>query len=282
MKSLGIAELKRASMSVCASVAVLLLAGLTVPVAMAAETAPTTAPASTTTQGTDENDPLEPMNRYFFEVNRFLDTIALKPVATWYDGVLPGFAKDGVRNFLDNLRSPVILANDLLQGEWDRAGTTASRFAVNTTVGVAGLMDPASKWGMAQHGEDFGQTLAVYGTGEGPYLYLPVLGPAPIRDLSGFVVDQFFDPLTYVYWDGPNTVPVARFVLNGVDLRARNLGTLDQIERTSVDYYATIRNLYRQSRVNEINNGQTNVDTLPDIDNLNFDTNEPQSVEPTK
>lgn len=282
MKSLGIAELKRASMSVCASVAILMSAGLAGSAAMAAETVPTAAPAATTVQGVDENDPLEPMNRYFFEVNRFLDTIAVKPVATWYDGVLPGFAKDGVRNFLDNLRSPVILANDLLQGEWDRAGTTASRFAVNTTVGVGGLMDPATGWGMAQHGEDFGQTLAVYGTGEGPYLYLPILGPAPVRDLSGFVVDQFFDPLTYVYWNGPNTVPVARFVLNGIDLRARNLGTLDQIERTSVDYYATIRNLYRQSRVNEINNGKTNVDTLPDIDNLNFDTNEPQSVEPTK
>lgn len=279
MKSLGIAELKRASISVCAAFAFLVAAGFAIPAAMAAESAPTAAPA---TQGVDENDPLEPMNRYFFEVNRFLDTIAVKPVATWYDGVLPGFAKDGVRNFLDNLRSPVILANDLLQGEWDRAGTTVSRFAVNTTVGVGGLMDPATDWGMAEHGEDFGQTLAVYGTGEGPYLYLPILGPAPVRDLSGFVVDQFFDPLTYVYWDGPNTVPVARFVLNGIDLRARNLGTLDQIERTSVDYYATIRNLYRQSRINEINNGKTNVDTLPDIDNLNFDTNEPQSVEPTK
>lgn len=278
MKSLGIAGLKRASKSVCVSMVMMVATGLTACAATAEEATPS-ATATADSQAVDENDPLEPMNRYFFEVNRFLDMIAVKPVATWYDGILPGFAKDGVRNFLDNLRSPVILANDLLQGEWDRAGTTASRFAVNTTAGVAGLMDPASDWGMAQHGEDFGQTLAVYGTGEGPYLYLPILGPAPVRDLSGFVVDQFFDPLTYVYWNGPNTVPVARFVLNGVDLRARNLGTLDQIERTSVDYYATIRNLYRQSRVNEINNGQTNVDTLPDIDNLNFDTNEPQSVD---
>ena len=96
----------------------------------------------------DENDPLEPMNRYFFELNKFFDTILLKPVATWYDGVVPEPGRDSVRNFLDNLRSPVILTNDLLQGEWDRAGTTASRFGINTTVGVLGLFDPAAGWGM--------------------------------------------------------------------------------------------------------------------------------------
>ncbi|MBX3496737.1 MAG: VacJ family lipoprotein [Parvibaculum sp.] len=225
-----------------------------------------------------ENDPLEPMNRYFFELNIFFDTILLKPVATWYDGVVPRPGRDGIRNFLDNLRSPVILANDLLQGEWDRASTTASRFGINTTVGVLGLFDPASRWGMKQHSEDFGQTLAVWGTGEGPYLFLPVLGPAPPRDLTGFVVDQAFDPLTYIYWDRPKTVPVTRFVVNGVDQRARSLTTLDQIERTSVDYYATVRNLYRQSRANEIANGETDYDALPDIDYLTFDTNEPDTA----
>ncbi|MEX0839868.1 MAG: VacJ family lipoprotein [Parvibaculum sp.] len=227
----------------------------------------------------DENDPLEPMNRYFFELNKFFDTILLKPVATWYDGVVPEPGRNGVRNFLDNLRSPVILANDMLQGEWDRAGTTASRFGINTTVGVLGLFDPASDWGMKQHSEDFGQTLATWGTGEGPYLFLPVLGPAPPRDLTGFVVDTAFDPLTYIYWDRPKTVPVTRFVVNGIDQRARSLKTFDQIERTSVDFYATVRNLYRQSRANEIANGERDFDTLPDIDNLTFDTNEPNTAD---
>lgn len=225
----------------------------------------------------DENDPLEPMNRYFFELNKFFDTILLKPVATWYDGVVPEPGRDSVRNFLDNLRSPVILTNDLLQGEWDRAGTTASRFGINTTVGVLGMFDPAAGWGMPKHSEDFGQTLGVYGTPEGAYLFLPVLGPAPPRDLAGFAVDQFFDPLTYIYWDRPKTVPMTRFVVNGIDQRARSLDTLDQIERTSVDHYATVRNLYRQIRKNEIANGQRDFNDLPDIDNLNFDTNEPDS-----
>lgn len=217
------------------------------------------------------NDPIEPLNRYFFELNRFADIVALKPAAELYDGVLPRFAKQGVRHFLDNLRTPVILANDMLQGEWDRAETTATRFGINTTVGVLGLDDPASDYGYTRHGEDFGQTLAVYGVEEGPYLFLPVLGPAPPRDLTGVAVDSFFDPLTYIYWDGPYTVPVTRFVLNGVDMRARNLGVLNEIERTSVDFYATVRSLYRQSRAEEIANGQTNVEDLPDISNISFE-----------
>lgn len=230
----------------------------------------------------ETNDPIEPLNRYFFELNRFLDIIILKPVATWYQGVVPDPARDGVRHFMDNLDSPVILANDSLQGEWDRAGTTASRFGINTTIGVLGLFDPATGMGYPKHDEDFGQTLATWNTPEGPYLFLPILGPKPPRDLAGYAVDQFFDPLTYIYWNGPYTVPVARFVVNGVDVRSRNLKTLDQIERTSVDYYATIRSLYRQTRANEIANGNVSNEKLPDIENLNFDTNEPQSVAPAK
>jgi phospholipid-binding lipoprotein MlaA len=257
--------------SVCLMLVVLLAACATRP-------DPSNAAASQAFEET--NDPIEPLNRYFFELNRFLDIIIVKPVATWYEGVVPDPARNGIRNFLDNLDSPVILANDGLQGEWDRAGVTATRFGINSTVGVLGLFDPASGWGYPQHREDFGQTLATYGTPEGPYIFLPILGPAPPRDLTGFIVDKFFDPLTYIYWNGPYTVSVTRFVVNGIDVRSRNLGTLDQIERTSVDYYATVRSLYRQSRNNEIANGKTTNESLPDIDNLNFDTNEPQAVTP--
>jgi phospholipid-binding lipoprotein MlaA len=230
----------------------------------------------------EANDPVEPLNRYFFELNRFFDVVLVKPVATWYQGVLPGPVRNGVRHFLDNLDSPVILANDSFQGEWARAGTTASRFAINTTVGVLGVFDPATDWGYPIHDEDFGQTLAVYGTPEGPYIFLPVLGPSPPRDFAGFVVDQFLDPLTYIYWNGPQTVPITRFVVDGIDLRARNLKSLDDIERTSVLYYASIRSLYRQNRAHEIANGKIPNENLPDIENLNFDTDEPQSVAPQK
>lgn len=224
----------------------------------------------------EANDPIEPLNRYFFELNRFLDIILIKPLATWYHGVLPDPAQTAIFNALNNFNTPTILANDLLQGEWNRAGTTITRFGINTTVGVGGLMDPATKWGHPIHSEDFGQTLAVWGVGEGPYLYLPLLGPRPPRDLTALLVDRYFDPLTYIYWDGPQTVPMSIFILRGLDLRARNLDTLDQIERTSVDYYATMRSLYRQNRASEISNGDL-ANNLPDIDDLNFDTDGSQA-----
>lgn len=226
----------------------------------------------------EANDPIEPVNRYFFALHdQVIDGLVLKPVAQGYDVIVPGFAQDSLRHFLDNLRTPVILANDLLQGEWNRAGTTLTRFGINTTAGLGGLFDPATGMGYERHGEDFGQTLAVWGAGEGPYLFLPVLGPAPPRDLAGFAVDQAFDPLTYVYWDRNSWVPTARFAANGIDLRARNLETLDEIERTSVDFYAALRSLYRQSRNNEIANGVIDPEKLPDISDIDYDLDYEQS-----
>ncbi|HTO83387.1 MAG TPA: VacJ family lipoprotein [Methylomirabilota bacterium] len=204
----------------------------------------------------EANDPLEPMNRYFFEVNYAADELLFKPLAGWYYVALPNFAQDGIRNALRNLRTPVILANDLFQGETDRAGTTFGRFLVNSTLGVGGLFDIASRMGMEFHDEDFGQTLAVHGVGEGPYLMLPLFGPSNPRDLAGTVVDTFLNPLTYVgiFTDVKN-VGLATTGLSLLDERARNLKTLDQIRKGSLDYYATIRSLYRQRRQDEIHNG---------------------------
>jgi phospholipid-binding lipoprotein MlaA len=207
----------------------------------------------------EANDPLEPMNRYFFELNYAADELLFKPLAGWYYVALPDFAQDGVRNALRNLRSPVVLANDLIQGETERAGITVGRFLVNSTLGLGGLFDIASRMGLEYHDEDFGQTLAVHGVGEGPYLVLPLFGPSNPRDAVGKVVDMAFDPLTYLgyYVSGFDTVGTATSLLDGVDLRARNLKTLDEIRRGSLDYYATLRSLYRQRRVDEINNGET-------------------------
>src|SRR5262249_26151557 len=127
--------------------------------------APAAPPVVTTdqVQQVDENDPFEGSNRFFFNINQALDEVLLRPVAVAYRDVLPEFARDGVRNFLNNLNSPVIFANDLLQGEGDRAGTTMVRFGINTTVGIAGLFDVATDLGYPYHDEDFGQTLAVWG-----------------------------------------------------------------------------------------------------------------------
>ena len=205
----------------------------------------------------EANDPLEPMNRYFFELNFAADELLFKPLAGWYYVALPNFAQDGVRNVLRNARSPVVLANDLFQGETDRAGVTVSRFLVNSTMGLGGLFDIASRIGLEYHDEDFGQTLAVYGVGEGPYLMLPLLGPSNPRDAAGMAVDMLFDPLTYIGMFGHvNNIGLVTSVVGGVDMRARNLKTLDEIRKGSLDYYATIRSLYRQRRNDEINNGK--------------------------
>jgi phospholipid-binding lipoprotein MlaA len=205
----------------------------------------------------EANDPLEPMNRYFFELNYAADELLFKPLAGWYYVALPNFAQDGVRNALRNLRSPIVLANDLFQGETERAGVTVGRFLVNSTLGLAGLFDVASAMGLEYHDEDFGQTMAVHGVGEGPYLVLPLLGPSNPRDASGRVVDMLFDPLTYIgIFGGVDNIGLGAAVLEGVDTRARNLKTLDEIRKGSLDYYATLRSLYRQRRNDEINNGE--------------------------
>lgn len=225
----------------------------------------------------EANDPLEPMNRYFFDLNNALDELVLKPFAGWYYILLPNFAQDGVRNAINNLRTPIVLANDLFQGEIDRAGTTIGRFFVNSTIGLAGLFDVASEIGLAYHDEDFGQTLAVWGTDEGPYLVLPFVGPSNPRDATGRVVDHFLDPLTYLAWDHDwiSTANYVRAGLDVVDTRARNLRTLDEIKAGAIDYYATIRSLYRQQRDDAIRNGEP-AETVSAIDYLD---EEPQTIE---
>jgi phospholipid-binding lipoprotein MlaA len=205
----------------------------------------------------EANDPLEPMNRYFFELNNAADELLFKPLAGWYYVALPNFAQDGVRNVIRNVHSPVVLANDLFQGETDRAGVTVERFLVNSTMGLGGLFDIASRMGLEYHDEDFGQTLAVHGVGEGPYLMLPLLGPSNPRDAVGIAVDMLFDPLTYVgIFGGVDNIGLGAALAEGVDTRARNLKTLDTIRKGSLDYYATIRSLYRQHRNDEISNGR--------------------------
>jgi phospholipid-binding lipoprotein MlaA len=214
---------------------------------------------------TDTNDPYEQTNRKIFELDQKLDRNVMLPVAQGYVSVVPEPAREGFHNFITNLDMPVTFANDLLQGEVTRAGETVERFGVNSTVGLAGLFDPATQFGIPNHSEDFGQTLGVWGVGEGPYIVLPLLGPDPPRDAFGQVVDIFLDPLTYVtirehfYWS------VAREYALIIDLRAQNIDTLAGIERSSVDYYASVRSLYRQVRNNEIRNGKPDTKDLPNF-----------------
>jgi phospholipid-binding lipoprotein MlaA len=201
------------------------------------------------------NDPIENVNRAIFDFNLFLDDNVLVPVAKAYRTVLPQFAQDGVQNFMRNLRTPLIFANDVLQGEPTRASQTLGRFMTNTIVGVGGLIDVAGRQGVPFHSEDFGQTLAVWGVPEGPYLMLPIFGPSNPRDAVGLGTEFFADPLNiYLSNIDYDYIPYVRSAIQTVDTRSRNIELLDKIRSTSLDYYATIRSLYRQRRAADIRN----------------------------
>jgi len=212
-----------------------------------------------------QNDPYQSVNRAIFESNMALDTNVVKPIAVFYNDTVPEPAREGVHNSLVNLHLPVTFANDVLQGEARRSGETLERFTINSTVGIGGLVDAAGKLGIPEHESDFGETLALYDFDEGPYLVLPVLGPSNLRDLVGTVADAFLDPLTYVTFRSSTFFELGRSAATVLDKRARGVDTLDEIERSSVDLYATMRSLYRQHREAVINHGKPNIDNLPNF-----------------
>ncbi len=232
------------------------------------------------------NDPAEPTMRAVFGFNRGLDAALLKPVSKTYKDIAPEAVRVGVHNFLRNLRSPVIFINDVLQGEINRAGVTLARFLINTTVGILGINDQAAEMGLDFHDEDFGQTLAIWGIDEGPYLMLPVFGPSNPRDTIGLVVDFFLDPLNLVAFNTDRRwITVSRQSADAVDFRSRNYDEIKDLEKSSLDYYATVRSLYRQRRRDEIGNGAlAPLDNGPEINlNIGFpvtDVNEELSERP--
>ena len=211
---------------------------------------PASAPPTAAAAGAEDfNDPFEDTNRAIFDFNQKVDRIVLVPVAKAYRAALAEPIRDSVRDFLANLRAPLIFANDTLQGDFGRAKDTVVRFVVNSTIGMGGLVDVAGRWGIPYHDEDLGVTLGVWGVPEGPYIVVPVLGPSNPRDLGGQVAESFGDPWNIeaanhsFLW-----VTFLRGGVSGIDQRSRYIDTLADIERTSLDYYATIRSLYRQRR----------------------------------
>jgi phospholipid-binding lipoprotein MlaA len=221
-------------------------------------TAPDRNDAEAVAEYQDINDPGEPTMRAIFAFNQALDKTLLKPVASSYRNITSEKFRTKAHNFLNNLRSPVIFFNDVLQGEFERAITTLLRFLVNTTVGILGLNDVAAGFGFEFHDEDFGQTLAIWNFPEGPYIMLPVLGPSNPRDAVGRVVDFFIDPLNI--WATNNNeewVIPTHTALKVIDFRALHYDTFEDLEKSSLDFYASIRSLYRQRRIDEINNGKS-------------------------
>jgi phospholipid-binding lipoprotein MlaA len=208
-------------------------------------------------------DPLEPMNRYFFDVNYALDALFLKPVAEMYRGVVPEPVRDSVTNFLTNLSQPIYLINNVLQGDLNGAGDNMGAFFTNTFLGVGGLFDVAK---LNTPPEDMGQTFAKWGIHEGPYLVVPVLGPRTTRAAVGGIADYYLDPINYAARENDiDNVGIIRAAASGIDQRSRSIEALDEIEKTSIDFYAAIRSLYRQNRNNMILNGASNSTQLPDM-----------------
>jgi phospholipid-binding lipoprotein MlaA len=202
----------------------------------------------------EANDPLEPTNRAIYDFNDGAYTYVFRPAIDGYRFVLPPVGRQMVASFLANLKAPVILFNDVLQGNFPRAKDAVSRFVLNSTFGVGGIMDVAAPLGIPRHDADFGQTLAVWGVGEGPYLMLPLIGPSNPRDAGGLLVDSFADPLDdYLQTQNLTWLAEVRFgasVFSQLDALA---DPLDEVKRNSLDPYTTIRSLARQRRLAEIN-----------------------------
>ncbi len=203
-------------------------------------------------QADQANDPLEGTNRFLYRVNDGLDTYVLRPIAVGYRNVVPGAVRRPIHNVLTNISSPVVFVNDVLQTKPRRAGDTMMRFLINSTAGVAGIFDVATDWGYPAHGTDLGVTLALWGVGDGPFLFLPVLGPSNVRDASGFVGNVAFDPLTLATFGGSTAISATRSVVGAVDARERLIEPVDEVKRTALDPYATFRSVYRQNRQSTI------------------------------
>lgn len=211
-------------------------------------------------------DPFVGFNRAMYAFNDGLDRVLLGPVARAYEAVVPQFGRRRVRDFLDHWKSPVWLANDMLQGDFDHAGVTTKRFALNTTVGVLGVYDYAAAHAdLPKRDEDFGQTLAVHGVANGAYIMLPLYGPTTFRDLTGTAVDILMDPFTWATFDGDDAYRVTTRTLDVVDLRVATDPAIATV-RESVDPYARARAVYIQNRNERVRNGGGAYDDLPDFD----------------
>jgi phospholipid-binding lipoprotein MlaA len=202
------------------------------------------------------NDPAESVNRKIFGVNQFVDRNALQPVARGYTDYVPRPVRGVLHNFLSNLEQPAILLNDALQGNFSRAWNTTQRFAINTTIGGAGLFDVATGWHRPGHAADFGQTLGVWGVGPGPAVQLPLFGPSNARDSVGQVVSLALSPATFGASGAVVAVSAAGNGIGLVDSRAMLLPATDSLQRSSLDYYAALRSAMAQHRASLVEQGR--------------------------
>jgi phospholipid-binding lipoprotein MlaA len=197
-------------------------------------------------------DPIEGFNRAMFAFNDGLDTVVIKPVAKGYDAVLPSPVKTGVSNFFGNIADLFVGVNNVLQGKVSEGASDFGRVAVNTTIGLLGVLDVATEMGLEKHNEDFGQTFGSWGVGDGAYVVLPIFGPRTARDTVGLVLDMKADPMGDLdHVPTKNTLTVLRLI----DGRAGFLPADKVIEEASLDKYSYIRGAYLQRRRNLIYDG---------------------------
>ena len=223
-------------------------------------------------------DCFEPLNRATFALNQGLDKVIFKPVAKAYR-VLPSPVRSGTSNALDNLSSFVTIPNNILQGDFAKAGVNTGRFLINTTIGIVGIFDVAEKMGFPEYEkEDYGQTLGALGVGPGCYLVLPVIGPSTVRDTVGSLANVVGGDPWYNVTVANDTQHFSDIdywgtrVMTGIDFRAKNLDSFENLENNSMDFYASVRSLYLQDRQKKIANSKEVTKTMDDSDWEELDT----------
>lgn len=241
--------------------------------------APAAAVASASNPDPHNPDPWEPFNRAVFSAFQTADRVAIRPAAIFYSRATPKPLQTGLRNAFRNLHEPIVFVNDVFQVRLHNAGVTLGRLALNSTVGVAGLFDPATGAGLPYHNNGFGTTLGRYGVPPGPYLF--GAGPTDLRDAIGSGVDILSDPLTWINFDGRLGFGISRGVVSALDERAEADPQLKALTAMSTDEYASLRSLYLQNRAAEITGGQVNINDLPSFGDEPA-TPAPQAPPPTK
>ncbi|MCB1563799.1 MAG: VacJ family lipoprotein [Alphaproteobacteria bacterium] len=194
-------------------------------------------------------DPFEETNRQVFAFNNAVDKAVIHPIAKGYNEVVPQPARTGITNVLRNLKTPTTLANQLLQGDLEGAGNVVLRGVINTLIGVGGLFDVAGAENIPYEPEDFGQTLGKWGVDHGPYLVVPIIGPSSTRDYAGFFIDSLADPLRwYLFNIDEEGIYYGKVGMEYLTLRADLVDVLEDLEKSSIDYYAATRSAYYQRR----------------------------------
>lgn len=216
------------------------------------------------------SDPFESSNRAIFKFNEVVDDNVIHPIIRGYRTIFPREIRNGLGNFLRNLKSPVVFANEVLQGDLEGAQMVALRTTINTFAGFGGIFDFAAAEGLPHEGEDFGQTLATWGLDHGPYLVVPLLGPSTARDSVGYIVDGYADPLRWYLFNIEKTgIYYTRTGLDYLDLRNNLMDVLEDLRNSSIDYYASTRSIYyqrREAQVNDEDPATAAAVSIPDYD----------------